>query len=186
MCGTCALLWHCPWPALFQRLAIGLPGHAVNARRRGACPRRLVRPLHRYYTAVRLPAPVAHRRTPEGFTMRTAPSASRRRAVRRGISRFPDELLAHVHRVSDRAGSGAPSPKRAHQFRLRLISTASAPQTTRTLRHGACISRLNTWPVRTPVNASPAPLPVHTHDSGPPWLARPSTYETFIHNNSPV
>ncbi|WP_221624607.1 hypothetical protein, partial [Burkholderia sp. Bp8963] len=36
------------------------------------------------------------------------------------------------------------------------------------------------------VNASPTPSQVHAHDSGPPWLARPSTYETFIHNTLPV
>jgi hypothetical protein len=36
------------------------------------------------------------------------------------------------------------------------------------------------------VNASPAPSRVHTHDSGPPWLARPSTYDSFIHNTLPV
>ncbi len=47
-------------------------------------------------------------------------------------------------------------------------------------------SRLNTQPARTPVNASTAPLPMLPHDSGPVWLARPSPYETFIHNTSPA
>jgi hypothetical protein len=32
-----------------------------------------------------------------------------------------------------------------------------------------------------PVNASPTPLRMHTHDSGPEWLARPSPYETLTH-----
>jgi hypothetical protein len=32
-----------------------------------------------------------------------------------------------------------------------------------------------------PVNASPSPLRMKTHDSGPEWLARPSPYETFTH-----
>jgi len=41
-------------------------------------------------------------------------------------------------------------------------------------------------PSRTPVNASPQPLRVTTHDSGPPWAADPLTVDPFIHNISPV
>jgi hypothetical protein len=48
------------------------------------------------------------------------------------------------------------------------------------------ISRLDTWPVRTPVNASPQPLQGPAHDSGPVWLAMPSPYDSFIHDTSPV
>lgn len=36
------------------------------------------------------------------------------------------------------------------------------------------ISRLNTQPARTPVNASPPPSRVLAHDSGPSWVAGPS------------
>ena len=149
-------------------IALGLPSSLHDLRRRRGSPRNLVRPLLRYYTAVRLPAPMTHRRTPEGFTMRTAPNASQRRAVKRGISRFPNELHPHVHGVCDRAGSDALSPKRAHRCGLRLISTASAPRTTRNSRRGAWITRLNTRPARAPVNASPTPSRMYTHDSGPP------------------
>ncbi len=35
------------------------------------------------------------------------------------------------------------------------------------------LSRLNTRPARSPVNASPLPLRTTTHDSGPVWLATP-------------
>ena len=42
------------------------------------------------------------------------------------------------------------------------------------------ISRLNTWPTCSPVNASPAPLRAPAHDSGPAWLARPSLYGSLI------
>ena len=35
-------------------------------------------------------------------------------------------------------------------------------------RRGACITRLDTRPARTPVNASPTPSRACTHDSGPP------------------
>jgi hypothetical protein len=48
------------------------------------------------------------------------------------------------------------------------------------------ISRLNTWPARTPVNASPGPLRGPAHDSGPVWLAMPSPYDSFIQHTSPV
>ena len=48
------------------------------------------------------------------------------------------------------------------------------------------LSRLNTRPARTPVNASPVPLRAATHDSGPLWAANPSTCDSFIHNTSPV
>jgi hypothetical protein len=54
------------------------------------------------------------------------------------------------------------------------------------LRGGVSISRLNTWPTRTPVNASPAPLRTPMHDSEPVRIANPSPYETFIHNTLPV
>ena len=37
------------------------------------------------------------------------------------------------------------------------------------------ISRLNTRPARTPVNASPLPSRAATHDSGPSRIATPST-----------
>lgn len=42
------------------------------------------------------------------------------------------------------------------------------------------ISRLNTLPVRTPVNASPIPSRVWTHDSGTLWFATPSAEGSFI------
>jgi hypothetical protein len=54
------------------------------------------------------------------------------------------------------------------------------------LRSRACISRLVTQPVRSPVNASTPPSRAAPHDSGPLWFAIPSTYETFIHNTLPV
>src|ERR1700727_3045602 len=47
-------------------------------------------------------------------------------------------------------------------------------------------SRLNTQPARTPVNASTTLLRVSPHDSEPMWLARPSSYETFIHTPPPA
>ena len=43
---------------------------------------------------------------------------------------------------------------------------------------GVVFSRLNTQPMRTPVNASPSPSRGPTHDSGTVWFARPSLEET--------
>ena len=48
------------------------------------------------------------------------------------------------------------------------------------------ISRLNTWPARTPINASPLPCGKPTHDAGPVWFATPSPYDSFIRYTSPV
>src|SRR2546422_696128 len=60
------------------------------------------------------------------------------------------------------------------------------PWSTHRLRGRAWISRLNTRPARTPVNASPSSSRTPTLDSEPLWVASPSTYETFIHNTLPV
>jgi len=69
---------------------------------------------------------------------------------------------------------------------LPSFSTSSASRSTCRLRDRASISRLNTRPVRPPVNASAPPSRAAPHDSGPLRFAKPSTYETFIHNTLPV
>ena len=48
------------------------------------------------------------------------------------------------------------------------------------------IPELNSRPACSPVNASPAPLPTHTHDSGPWRHATPSTYGASIRCSMPV
>src|SRR5438309_1420457 len=48
------------------------------------------------------------------------------------------------------------------------------------------ISRLDTPPACTLVNASRPTLRLFAHDSGPVWLARPSPYGSFIHYSTPV
>jgi hypothetical protein len=55
-------------------------------------------------------------------------------------------------------------------------------------RHpGLCtFSRVNTRPVRTPINASAITLLPPPHDSGPAWIATPSPYGSFLHYTSPV
>ena len=82
--------------------------------------------------------------------------------------------------VSDRAGSGCISRYRYIRSRLPLCyhDVGSLNFT--------LISRLNTRPARTPVNASLRSLQTTAHDLGPMWLARPSSYDSFIHDTPPV
>ena len=137
--------------------------------------RQVVRRLRRYYAAVRLPAAVHHRRMSLDFTMRPqrAGWGSRR------ISRFSRRLLPCMPGVSDLAGYQRPLPMRCVDCGLPLLLTGSASRT-------EFISRLNTQPALSPVNASPRGLLRATHDSGPSRLARPLTFETFIQYNLPV
>src|SRR5262245_10781916 len=48
------------------------------------------------------------------------------------------------------------------------------------------ISELNTWPVSTPVNASPASLQTQAHDSEPRWCATPFLCGSLIRYSLPV
>ena len=163
----------CPGPAARIRIPLDQPPslHLLRADRR----HQFVRRLRRYYAAVRLPAAVHHRRTSSDFTMRPKHAL----LGGRRISRFSRRLFPCMPGVSDLAGYLRALPKRHVGFRLPLLLTGSASRT-------KFISRLNTQPARTPVNASPAPLRAPTHDSGPSRLARPLTYDSFIHYNLPV
>ena len=137
--------------------------------------RQFVRRLRRYYAAVRLPATVHHRRTSLDFTMRH----NRTSLGSRRISRFSRRLFPCMPGVSDLAGYQRAWQKRHDGCDLPLLLTGSASRT-------ESISRLNTQPARTPVNASPSLLRAPPHDSGPSWLARPLTYDSFIQYNLPV
>ena len=59
------------------------------------------------------------------------------------------------------------------------VRTASAPGT-------ILLSRLNGWPMRSPVNASPKPSRAPAHDSGPMRLATPSSWGTCTPYSLPV
>lgn len=112
------------------------------------------------------------------------PKASRRGppisyvAVTQGISRVPCRLLPYMPGVSDCARSRRVSRYRRAGCGLPHLLTASAPRNS--------LSRLNTRPARSPVNASPRPCGSSRHDSGPLGLAKPLTYETCIHYNLPA
>ena len=169
----------CPGCVALGRVPLG-PAPSLHRLRRRSFG--VVRRLRRYYGPVRLPTSVRHRRMSFDFSMRSAHLAA---ADERGISRFPREVRPYMLGVSDRARSHDVSPSRRRRCCLPLISTASVPRSNPPCG-GAWISRLDTRPARTPVNASPASLRTPAHDSGPVWLARPSLYESFIHNTSPV
>ena len=57
-------------------------------------------------------------------------------------------------------------------------------------RHGrhteVVISELHTWPVCTPVNASPASFRTQSHDSEPKWCATPFLCGSLIRYSMPV
>src|SRR6266853_47776 len=93
-----------------------------------------------------------------------------------GISRFPREVSLYVHGVSDRAGLWRTSRYRCTRWSLPLSPTASASRS-------KSLTRLNTRPVRSPVNASTLPLQAAPHDSGPMWVANPLSCDFFIHYN---
>src|SRR5258708_7020590 len=136
----------------------------------------LVRGIHRYYRSVRLPAFVHHRRTSSDFPMRPRTSSA---LGERGTSRFPCEVFRYVLGVCDRAGLESTSRLRCIRWSLPLSPTASASRR-------ICLSRLNTRPAPSPVNASTPPSRATPHDSEPVWFAKTSLYETFIHYTSPV
>ena len=60
---------------------------------------------------------------------------------------------------------GRPSARDSALVRVAFhVTTASAPGM-------SILSRLNGWPMHSPVNASPTPSRATAHDSGPMWFA---------------
>jgi hypothetical protein len=93
-----------------------------------------------------------------------------------GISRFPCEVSPYVLGVSDRAGLWHTSRYRCTRWSLPLSPTASASRS-------EILTRLNTRPAPSPVNASTPPSRAAPHDSGPMWVATPLSCDFFIHYN---
>jgi hypothetical protein len=83
----------------------------------------------------------------------------------RGISRFPREVLTYVPGVCDRAGLWRSSRYRCVRRGLPHSPTASASRS-------ECLTRLNTRPAHSPINASTPPSRAAPHDSGPMWFGR--------------
>src|SRR5688500_2513541 len=149
-----------PEHGLLVRIALGPPS-ALHPLRRPRPRHRwrsraIVRRLRRYYTIVRLPVSVHHWLASLDFPIRpVAPSVT----GEHGISRFSREVFLCMQRVFDRAGYPNLLPWRGMGCGLPLTGTASAPRI-------IVISRLNSSPAHTPVNASRPPLRATAHDSG--------------------
>ena len=147
-----------------------------------------VRGLHRYYEPVRLPAFVHCRRTPFGFTARTCAQVQ----AKRGISRLPVRRinLRRRGRLSQDASVRAWGlGSRGVRFRSCDIVLMRCGLPRHRMRVGTPVLELsgfNGQPARTPVNASTASLRTPPHDSGPMWLATPSSYDSLIHNILPA
>src|SRR6266436_6599938 len=163
----------CPGRVLLWRVPFGQTSSLHPLRRR--LPD-VVRGLLRYYRSVRLPRSVRHRRTSLDFPTRPRATAA---LGEHGISRFPGEVSACVHGVSDRAGLWRTSRYRRIRWGLPPSPTASASRSN-------SLTRLNTRPARSPVNASTLLLRAAPHDSGPMWVATSHSYDFCIHYTSPV
>ena len=163
----------CPGRVLPVRVPLGQTP-SLHPLRRGRL--RVVRRLRRYYGPVRLPRAVHHRCTASGLSD-AAPGA-----IRRGrLGDLP--VLAH----GDSARARGLRPRRAAR-RLAITTTCVWPSASDN-GVGALvdlISRLNTLPERTPVNASPPSSRTAAHDSGTSWFATPSTLDSFIPFSMPV
>src|SRR5580658_1412950 len=163
----------CPGRVLLRQVPFGQPSSLHLLRHRLPS---FVRGLLRYSRAVRLPKFVRHRRASLDFPMRPKATAA---LGKPGISRFPSEVSAYVHGVSDRAGLRHTSRYRCTRWSLPLLLTASASRS-------ECLSRLNTRPARPPVKASTLLLRTAPHGSGPRWVATSHSYDFCIHCTSPV
>src|SRR5262245_52123706 len=84
---------------------------------------------------------------------------------------------AHA-RVSDHAGSSWPRDVAPGHVAFHLMHGVGTQNET--------LSRLNGWPMRSPVNASPKPSRAPAHDSGSMWIATPSSQGTCTLYSLPV
>ena len=98
--------------------------------------------------------------------------------ARREISRFPDKERTHM--LGSTTAPGRPGARDDAPGHVAFRSKHSVGDP------GVVFSRLNTQPMRTPVNASPTPSRVSAHDSGTVWFARPSLEETCTLYSLPV
>src|ERR1700724_3441184 len=98
--------------------------------------------------------------------------------ARREISRFPDKERTHMLGSTTAPGRPGARDDAPGHVAFRSKHSVGAP--------GVVFSRLNTQPMRTPVNASPTPSRGPTHDSGTVWFATPSLGETCTLYSLPV
>ena len=121
------------------------------------------------------PVSVHHRLRLLAFPMRSGGCC---RTVDREISRFP--CKERLHMPGSLTTPGRPdardgAPGRVAFRKMHCVGTQNRK-----------LSRLNGWPMRPPVNASPRPSRAPAHDSGPMWIATPSSQGTFTLYPLPV
>ena len=163
----------CPGRVLLGRVPLGQSPSLHRLRRR--LPG-LVRRLHRYYGAVRLPGSVHRRRASLDFPTRpAAPSATGEPRT----SRFSCEVFPYVPGSSTAQDPNASRDGDAPSAAFRISLLRRRPEL-------SCFRGSIARPARTPVNASALPLRETPHDSGPLWVASPSTCVSFIHYTPPV
>src|ERR1700687_5364563 len=98
--------------------------------------------------------------------------------ARREISRFPHKERTHMLGSTTAPGRPGARDDAPVHVAFRSMHSVGVP--------GVLFSRLNTQPMRTPVNASPSPSRGPTHDSGTVWFATPSLEETCTLYSLPV
>src|SRR5258708_15995800 len=98
--------------------------------------------------------------------------------ARREISRFPGKERTHMLGSTTAPGHPGARDDAPVHVAFRSMHSVGVP--------GVLFSRLNTQPMRTPVNASPSPSLGPTHDPGTVWFARPSLEETRTLYSLPV
>jgi hypothetical protein len=163
----------CPVPASLVRVPLG-PCPWLH-RLRGRLPAR-VRRLPSYYGRARLLPPVHHRVRPSGLP--DADRLAQGRTARRETSRFPRNEPRRM------LGSSTTRGRPVTRLTCRAVlpsahATASAPRTSE-------LSRLNTQPTPSPVNASTHASRRAPHDSGSVWIATPSPRWTCTTYSLPV
>src|SRR5215467_4179537 len=100
------------------------------------------------------------------------------RTVGREISRFPRKERLHMPgalTTPGRPDARAVAPGCVAFRHLHSVGTQNET-----------LSRLNGWPMHSPVNASPWPSRTTAHDSGPMWIATPSSQGTCTLYSLPV
>jgi hypothetical protein len=162
-----------PEPGLLFRIPLGQAPFLQTLRRRHLSAA-FVRALRRYYGLVRLPGVVHHSCT-FLLTARTAPTGCGQRR----------DLPGSVQGVSVRAWGLRP---RGVPVRLAIAARGILPsvQGNNVGTPDSKLSRLNTQPAHSPVNACRNPSRGSSHDSGPVWLANPSLCETLIRDTLPA
>src|SRR4029077_13878801 len=100
------------------------------------------------------------------------------RTVDREISRFPRKERLHMPgslTTPGRPGARNDAPGFVAFHHMHGVGTQIRK-----------LSRLNGWPTHPPVNASPRPSRATAHDSGPMWIANPSSQGTCTLYSLPV